>query len=89
MTIVCLLVWLRFHVASSPHVDDMSKNSAMSNLEKREKRHSVHSNWYREFQKGGQIPAAGLAAGINSKYCNFIVLSPVSYEHINSYWLRK
>ncbi|XP_065063031.1 sorbin and SH3 domain-containing protein 1-like isoform X4 [Rhopilema esculentum] len=42
--------------------DDMSKNSAMTNLEKREKRHSVHSNWYREFQKGGQIPAAGLAA---------------------------
>lgn len=32
-------------------------------MEKTEKRRSVHSAWYREFQKGGEIPSTGLAAG--------------------------
>ena len=34
-----------------------------TNDERRQQRHSVHSAWYREFQKGGEIPSTGLATG--------------------------
>lgn len=39
----------------------INANDHLTAQERRDKRHSVHSTLYRDFHKGGQIPAAGLA----------------------------
>jgi len=47
--------------------DDLKVESSGIGLnhEKRRQRHSVHSAWYHEFQRGGEIPTSGLAADPN------------------------